>query len=208
MNESRLERLAPLTGVIALVLFSVGAALLGIYDYLPSADRLQEILSDNATNVFAGGYIGSISAFFLMWFAGSVFSALREQEGGTERASMVAFGGGVASGVTLAIGFSAILASGARAGTDGGITPVEAVTMYDLYGQILGQGFAVTMAVFIGATGVVSLRTVMFPKWFGWASLLIGFALLTPFGYAALALALVWLLVLSVWLYWRGRSTA
>ncbi len=207
VSKSRLERLAPLTGVIALVLFSVGAALLGIYDYLPSADRLQEILSDNATNVFAGGYLGSISAFFLIWFAGSVFSALREQEGGTERASMVAFGGGVASGVTLAIGFSAILASGARAGTNGGITPVEAVTMYDLYGQILGQGFAVTMAVFIGATGVVSLRTVMFPKWFGWASVLIGFALLTPFAYAALALALVWLLVVSIWLYWRGRST-
>ena len=82
---------------------------------------------------------------------------------------MVAFGGGVASGVTLAIGFSAILASGARAGTEGGITPVEAVTMYDLYGQILGQGFAITMAVFIGATGVVSLRTAIFPKWFGWA---------------------------------------
>ena len=104
-----------------------------------------------------------------MWFAGSVFSALREREGGTGRLSMVAFGGGVASGVTLAIGFSAILASGARAGTEGGITPVEAVTMYDLYGQILGQGFAITMAVFIGATGVVSLRTAIFPKWFGWA---------------------------------------
>jgi hypothetical protein len=93
MNESRLARLAPLTGVIALVLFSIGAALLGIYDYLPAADRLQEILSDNATNVFAGGYIGSISAFFMIWFAGSVFSVLREREGGTGWLSMIAFGG-------------------------------------------------------------------------------------------------------------------
>ncbi len=208
MNESRLERLAPLTGVIALVLFSIGAALLGIYEYLPSADRLREILSDNATNVFAGGYIGSISAFFLIWFAGSVYSALREREGGTGQLSMVAFGGGVGSGVALAIGFSAILASGARAGAEGGITPVEAVTMYDLYGQILGQGFAITMAVFIGATAAVSLRTLMFPKWFGWVSALIAFGLLTPFAYAVLALALVWLLGVSISLYRRGASTA
>jgi hypothetical protein len=206
VNNSRLERLAPLTGVIALVLFSIGAALLGIYEYLPTADRLAEILSENATNVFVGGYIGSISAFFMMWFAGSVFSALREREGGTGRLSMVAFGGGVGSGVALAIGFSAILAAGARAGAEGGITPVEAVTMYDLYGQVLGQGFAITMAVFIGATAVVSLRTLMFPKWFGWVSALIAFGLLTPFAYAVLALVLVWLLVVSVWLYRRGAA--
>jgi hypothetical protein len=208
VNESRLERLAPLTGVVTVVLMAIGAALLGIYEYLPSADRLKEILSDNATNVFAGGYIGSISAFFLMWFAGSVFSALREREGGTGRLSMVAFGGGVASGVALAIGFSAILVSGARAGAEGGITPVEAVTIYDLYGQILGQGFAITMAVFIGATAVVSLRTLMFPRWFSWVSALIAFGLLTPIAYAVLALVLVWLLVVSIWLYRRGVSPA
>jgi hypothetical protein len=147
-----------------------------------------------------------LSAFFMLWFAGSVYSALREREGGTGRLSMVAFGGGVASGVALAIGFSAILASGARAGAEGGITPAEAVTMYDLYSQILGGTFAISMAVFIGATAVVSLRTLMFPKWFGWASALITFGLLTPYSYAVLALVLVWLLVVSVWLFSRGRS--
>ena len=208
MNESRLERFAPLTGVITLVLFSIGAALLGIYEYLPTADTLEEILSENATNVFTGGYIGTISAFFMMWFAGSVYSALRDREGGTGRLSMVAFGGGVGSGVALAIGFSAILASGARAGAEGGITPVEAVTMYDLYGQVLGQGFAITMAVFIGATAVVSLRAAVFPAWFGWVSALIAFGLLTPIAYIVLAFALVWLLVVSIWLYRRRASTA
>ncbi len=121
-----------------MVLFSIGAALLNIYEYLPTADTLEEILNENATNVFAGGYIGTISAFFILWFAGSVFSALREREGGTGRLSMVPFGGGVASGVALAIGFSAILASWARAGAEGGIGLAEAVTMHDLYGQVLG----------------------------------------------------------------------
>jgi hypothetical protein len=54
--------------------------------------------------------------------------------------------------------------------------------------------FAIAMAVFIGATAVVSLRTSVFPKWFGWVSALVAVGLLTPFAYAVLALVLVWLL--------------
>jgi hypothetical protein len=176
MNESRLERLAPLTGVVTVVLMMVGAALFGVYDYLPPADRLKEYISDNQTTVFLGGYLGSISAFFLIWFAGSVYSALREREGGTGRLSMVAFGGGVASGVALALGFTAIVAVVQRAGAEGGISPLEVVTIYDLYSQILGFMFA-------------------------------AFGLLTPISYIVLAFALVWLFVVSIWLYARGRAT-
>jgi hypothetical protein len=74
----------------------------------------------------------------------------------------------------------------------------------------VGQGFAITMALFIGATAVVSLRTIMlFPKRLGWASVLIAFGLLiTPIAYAVLALVLVWLLVVSIWLYRQNGSTA
>lgn len=208
MSESRLDRWAPLSGVVALVLFSIGAALLGIYEYLPTAESLEQTLSDNASNVFAGGYIGMLSAFFMIWFAGSVYSALRKKEGGDGRLSVIAFGGGAASGVALAIGFSAMLASGARAGAEGGITALEAVTVYDIYSQILGGMFAVTVAVFIGATAVVSLRSDVFPNWFGWASVLITVGLLTPYSYAVLALVLVWLLVVSLWLFARGRQAA
>jgi hypothetical protein len=208
VNESRIERLAPLTGVVTVVLMMVGAGLFGVYDYLPSAEKVKEILSTNPTRVNLAGYIGSISAFFLIWFAGSVFSALREREGGTGRLSMVAFGGGVASGVALAAGFSVMVASGSRAGAVGGISLAEAVTLYDLYGQVLGGMFAITLAVFIGASAVVSLRAAVFPAWFGWVSALIAFGLLTPIAYFVLAFALVWLFVVSIWLYRRGASTA
>ena len=208
MNESRIERLAPLTGVVTVVLMMVGAALFGVYDYLPSAEKLNEIISANPTRVYLAGYIGSIAAFFLIWFAGSVFNALREQEGGTGRLSMVAFGGGVASGVALAAGFSTMIASGSRAGAVGGISLAEAVTLYDLYGQVLGGMFAITIAVFIGASAVVSLRAAVFPAWFGWVSALVAFGLLTPIAYIVLAFALVWLFLVSIWLYRRGASTA
>ncbi len=208
MNNSRLERLAPLTGAVTVVLMIVGTVLIGAYDYLPSADRAVEIFSDNPTQVIVASYLGLVSAFTLIWFAGSLSSALREREGGAGRLSMVAFGGGVASGVALAAGYSVLVTAGVRAGAPGGISPVGAVTLYDLYGSILGQMFAITMAAFIGASAVVSLRTGMFPAWFGWVSTLIAFGLLSPIGYLVLVLTPVWLLGVSISLYRRGASTA
>jgi hypothetical protein len=180
MNNSRLERLAPLTGVASVLVMLAGAGMLGVYDYLPSAERLQGLFSANPSNLVIGGYLGLLSAVFLMWFAGNMYVTLRTHEGGEGRLAMVAFGGVLASAVSLGVGFSAIVGSGARAGAAGGITPIEAVALYDLYGTILGQMLAFTMAVFIGATSVISLRTSMFPKWFGWASAIIALGLLSP----------------------------
>ncbi len=207
MKASRLERLAPLTGVVSVVLFIVGAVVISNYDYLPPAEKVADYLNGNPTRVYAGAYLASISAFFLIWFAGSVHSVLREREGGTGRLSMVAFGGGVASAVALGIAFTSILSAGLRAGAPGGITPIGAVTMFDFWGQIAGQMFAISLAAFIGATAVVSIRTDVFPAWFGWISALVAFGLLTPFAYIVLAFAVVWLVVVSIWLYIRGAST-
>ncbi len=206
MNESRLERLAPLTGLVSVVLIIIGAVVISNYDYLPPAEEVADYLNGNPTRVSTGAYIASISAFFLIWFAGSVRSALIEREGGTGRLSMVAFGGGVAAAVALGTSFTAVLSAGLRAGAPGGITPIGAVTMFDFWGQAMGQMFAFGLAVLIGATAVVSIRTTVFPAWFGWVSTLIAFGLLTPAAYIVLGLAVVWLLVVSIWLYVRGAS--
>jgi hypothetical protein len=207
MNESRIERLAPLTGVVSVGLIIIGVVVFNNYDFLPPAEKVADFLNGNPTRVSTGGYIASLAAFFLIWFAGSVRSALIEREGGTGRLSTVAFGGGVAASIALGISFIAIFASGLRASAPGGITPIGAVTMFDFWGQVMGQLFAIFMAVFIGATAVVSLRTALFPAWFGWASALVAFGLLTPFAYIVLAFAVVWLLVVSIWLYIKGVST-
>ena len=206
MNESRLERLAPLTGVVSVALFVIGSVVISNYDYLPPAEKVADYLNGNANRVSTGAYLASISAFFLIWFAGSVRIALLAREGGTGRLSMVAFGGGVAAAVALGTSFTAVLSAGLRAGAPGGITPIGAVTMFDFWGQAMGQMFAIGLAVLIGATAVVSIRTAVFPAWFGWISALVAFGLLTPVAYIVLALAVVWLLVVSIWLYVRGAS--
>ncbi len=206
MNSSRLERLAPLTGLVSVVLLIIGAVVISNYDYLPPAENVADYLNSNPSRISAGAYVASLSAFFFIWFAGSLRSALIAREGGTGRLSTVAFGGGVAAAAALGISFTAVISAGLRAGAPGGITPIGAVTMFDFWGQVMGQMFAICLAVFIGATAVVSLRTAVFPAWFGWVSALVAFGLLTPFAYFILAFAVVWLLVVSIWLYIRGAS--
>lgn len=207
MNKSRLERLAPLSGLASVVLVIFGAVVISNYDYLPPAEKVANFINGNSTQVITGAYIALISAFFLIWFASSVRSALLPHEGGTGRLSMIAFGGGVAAAVALGISFTAVLSAGLRAGAPGGISPVGAVTMFDLWGQLMGQMFSSGLAVLIGATAVVSIRTDVFPTWFGWVSVLIVIGLLTPAAYFVLLFAMIWLLVVSIWLYIRGGST-
>ncbi len=204
MNRSRLERLAPLTGLVSVVLLIIGAVVISNYDYLPPAEKVADYLNGNPSRVSTGAYLASISAFFFIWFAGSVRSALIKGEGGTGRLSTVAFGGGVAAAAAMGISFTAVISAGLRASAPGGITPIGAVTMFDFWGQVMGQMFAISLAVFIGATAVVSLRTGLFPAWFGWVSVLVAFGLITPFAYAVLAFALLWLLVVSIWLFLKG----
>jgi hypothetical protein len=206
MNESRLEKLSPLSGVAAVVIMLVGVVLFNNYEFLPPAKKVADFLNSNASSVYAGGYIASLSSFFFIWFAGSLRSTLIDHEGGNGRFSNIAFGGGLAASVVLGISFVGILTSALRAGIGDGITPIGAITMFDFYGQLTGQLFALFIAVFITATSVVSLRTGLFPAWFGWASLVVAFGLLTPIAYAVLGFAILWLLVVSIWLYIRGAS--
>lgn len=204
MNESRLERLSPLSGAAAVLIMVVGILLFNFYEFLPSAEKVSDFMNSNAALVYTGGYIASLSVFFLIWFAGNVRSVLIKHERGAGSISNTAFGGAVAAAVVLGISFIGIFASGLRAGAPGGLTPIGAITMYDFWTQLTGQLFGIFMAVFISAASVVSLRSGLFPAWFGWTSLTIAFGLLTPFAYAVLGFAILWLLVVSIWLYIKG----
>ena len=92
MNDSRLERLSTLTGAVSVGLIIIGVLVFNYYEFLPPAEKIAEFLNGNSSQVSMGGYIGSLAAFLLIWFAGSVRSALNEREKGT--------GGSSLSGVT------------------------------------------------------------------------------------------------------------
>lgn len=202
MNESRLEKLAPLTGIIMIGFLMIGVFLINAFDHRPTADRAAEIFGQNPGRVALGGSLGLVSGLFLIWFAGSVYSALREREGGTGRLSTIAFGGGVMSAIGLITGYGVIYFAGGQAGRPGGISPAQALIPYGLFEVLIGLLHG--LAVLIGATGILSLRTKSFPAWFGWASVVIAVGILTPVDYLFEEIALLWIVVTSIWLFIRG----
>ena len=206
MNESRLERWAPLSGALSVLLAVAGALMIDIYDYLPAAEKVADHLTANSLKITAGGYIGALSAFFLIWFAGSVFKALQEQESGSGWLSAVSFGGGTASAVTMLFMFTSIGVAAQRAGAEGGIDPVGAITLHDLWGQLGGMALPVCLAVFVAGVAIVSLRTGLFPRWFGWLSVVIAIGLISPISYLFVSIGWLWVLVVSIWLFAKGRK--
>jgi hypothetical protein len=205
MSDSRLEKLGPLSGTVAVALLVLGAVLVGIYDFLPPAEQVAEAISSNSTGVIAGGYVGSVAAFFMIWFAGTTYASLRKRDSNGSL-PMITLAGGVMVSIAMGIAFSGIYSAGLRAGADGSLNPTQAVTLYDLWGQVMSQMVGIGLAAFIAATSVISMRTDLFPGWFNWVSVIVAVGLFSPFAYLFLLPAVIWVIVVSVRLYNLGSK--
>ncbi len=190
-----------------MVLLVVTALVVNEYQYLPASSEIVALLEDNSTKLVGAGYLGLVSAALLLWFSGSLRAKLRAVEGGDGRLSTVAFGGGVAAAACFLVSHGALISAGARAGSDGGIDPGGAVALWDLYTTTLGNVAPVALGVLILATAVVGFRTGFLARWLTWVSLVLGVALLTPYAWAVIVVAVLWLAWMSVQLYREGLVT-
>jgi len=201
---SRLDRWIPLSGVLAVFSLLTSAGLFRVSAYLPSGAYLVEAFGSNASAVAWGGYAGNLSAVLMMAFAGCTTIRLRHAEPTGGWLVKLGFAGAVSSAVVLGLASSLIIAIGSRAGSAGGLDPVEAMALYDAYGNLMGGVFAAAVASFMFASSVIWLRTRAFPRWFNWAGIAVAVLLLTPVSYIILLLALLWIAVVSLWIF-RGQ---
>jgi hypothetical protein len=187
----------------------VGAGLLvNNYTDLAPSEELQAFFTEGATRIRVAGYLGVLSAVFLIWFAGSVRHSLRRAEGDTGRLSAVAFGGGAVGGGLVAVAFSILAAEAGRTGRYGEIGPDAATLTYDLYGTILGVALPLTLAALIGAAAVVAFRTKAWPTWLAWTSAIVAIGSISPISYVFITLDVLWILTVSIWLYAKEPTQA
>ena len=203
MTDPRWERLARLTGVGFVVLFVLGMGLIGEVGgtSTPSSDEIVDLLHDGPTRILVGAYLSLVASAFLLWFVGSLRSTLSIAERGTGRLSAVAFGGGTAATAALVVSHAAIAAAAMRAASAGGITPDAAMVFHDLHRIVLGVAVPIGLAVTVGATAMVSFRTGLLPGWLARFSAVLAIALVSPLLFFFLLLGIVWVLVVSIWLY-------
>lgn len=207
MADSRWDRLAPLTGVAFVVLTVIGIVVGSSgspSDFPAQAVDAAEYYQDETDAIIISSWIGAVGAFFLFWFAGVVRARLRAAN---ERLATTAFGGAVAAATAVLL-MNAVNAVGAlRADEYKRIDPAIAAIYNDLQGILIGVVLAVSLAVWIAATGVLALRTGALPRALGIVSLVIAVGLLIfPIAWAVTALGVLWALVLSILLYLRPAA--
>jgi hypothetical protein len=203
MVKRGLDRFAPLTGVVFVALIVLAIIIGGeTPDNSDSAREIGRYWKDHDTEQIWTSIIAAWSLIFFVWFAASLRGALRRVEDGPGRLSAASFAGAVIAtvGLLLAFSFTFSIAEGADE-----LSPSALKTLTVLSNGIF-LPIAVGFGIFFLATGILAVRSRLLPVWLGWLTIVLGIVCVTPVGFFALLVGLLWILVVSVMLY-LGRAS-
>jgi hypothetical protein len=193
-----LERFAPLTGVIFVVLVIVAVIVGG---ETPAADdpiaEVVQFWNDNQDEQIVAAILAAFSTVFLLWFAGVWRATLAASEGAPARLANTAFAGAImgAAGWAMLIGFTFVAAD-----TAGEVAPQVTQAMSALQSDFFFP-LSIGFAVFLLASGLAIVRSGALPSWTGWTALVLGVAAVTPVGFFAIVAMLAWVLAISLMLF-------
>ena len=200
-----LERFAPLTGLLFVVLVIVATIVGG---ETPEADdglaKVVKYWHDNDSEAIAASIIAAYSAVALLWFTGVWRATLAAAEGAPARLANTAFAGAIVGAVGWVglITFNFITAD-----TVGDVAPQVTQTFSALQADFFFP-LVIGFSVFLLASGLAMVRGAMFPSWPGWVALALGVIAVTPIGFFAILGMLAWVAAISVMLFMRGAGAA
>lgn len=157
------DQIATASGIVFAVLAIVAFALVGDAESNASTDEIISYFSDNRGRVQLGAFVFGLAGGFLLWFGGTIASALRRAEGdATGRLPAIAVAA-VASSVALYLVGVASWTALARTADEEGVSRA----LYDLGQQVFGIS-SFTGAAFVWALSTGIMRTRLLRDWVGW----------------------------------------
>jgi hypothetical protein len=197
------ERLAALSGLIAVALWVIGVVLEEVSN-LPGEDP-NEILSwfqDESNTILSGAFIFMLGSLFFLIFVGALRVRLVRAESESAFLSAIAFGAGLVV-VALTLLIPGPNLAGALAKDD--LTPeaAQALTVVD---DAFFVGAELAAALLLIATGLAILRYGALPRWVAWISFLFAlWLLIPPIGWAGLLVGVpLWTIIVAVLLWMRS----
>lgn len=202
------DRLLPLSGLVAVVLQVAGFAMMDVSGYRPTGAEAVAIFTRDPDRIQAGALVGgSYSLVFLLVFVCVVAGTVRDRAGNA-RLAAIALGGGVTLTVALAIGYRVLNAGAFAAASPTGIGPDLATVLYRFYASTFAGFASFGLAAFLGATGVAALRHQFLPDLLGWVAVGSAVVLMTPAHAVGEAVGLIWIVVVSVLLFRAAPAAA
>jgi hypothetical protein len=205
------ERFAPLTGVVAVILWVIGLVLMegaGAPDEDEGAQAVLDYFDENSARILGGAFLFMLGSAVALWFFGTLRARVHRAEGDVGRLASIVFAAGIVTAVML-IAFAATRGAAAFAAQEieRGFEPAAAQAL-----GVLDDGFFIgaeaSLAVFFLAAWLVALRTGAIPMWLAWASLVLAVAAVLPWvGWAVVLWGFpLWVLVVGTWMFLRPAA--
>jgi hypothetical protein len=199
----RARQLLPLSGVVAVVLIFFSFLIAGEPPDLDAPNsEIVSYYADNDDELKIAAPLLALGSFFLLIFSAAIASLVRGVRRETAPSANVTLAGGIMIAVGMTI-FAGIAFSAAEAVDDLGPAALE--TFHALEMNMFFP-LAVGVAAFLLGAGVGTLRTDALPAWLSWAAIVLGVLAISPAGFFAFLAMGVWMLIVSVLLFLRGRS--
>jgi hypothetical protein len=201
---ARLTRLAPLAGV-GFALLTVGGDLaIGPFpDSNTSVAKLVTYYSAHHARIYAGGVLLAWAAIFLAVFGAAL--ATRIWRAGVHPVITGAALVGTAVAVAEAVGGASAFVT---LGDVGGSRAVSGTALQALHISASDGGIGVGGPILLFAVAVAGIAAGAMPRWLAWPALLIGVLEMTPFGFVASLVFLLWALVAGIALCLRPGEAA
>lgn len=193
----RSQRLAPLSGIVFVVLVVIGFGPVG--GSTPATDDspadITTFWANHHDKEFAALILVLFGALFLAIFVASLRDRARGAGGGGELwSNVILVGGSVAvAGFLTAVVFHAALADGGNRHISG--DAMLALTALDSNSFF---AFAIPIGIMMFGAAGATIRTGMLPRWLGWAALVLGIVSFTPVGFIAFGLTGIWIIIASI----------
>jgi hypothetical protein len=199
-GHSKWERMAPITGIVFVVLviltFVVGGSTPGDKD---SAQKVLSFYSKHRTKEQAADLLFAGAALFMMFYAATLARRVRlhEQRPGGLSWLTLAAGAVASSGFLVFAGMQWALAESSKL-HDGQV--IRTINMFanNTFLPFLG-GFC----LFVVSAGLAVALSRALPAWFGWVGFVLGVLIFNPIGWVAAAVALLWTLASAIWMLAR-----
>ena len=201
------RRLAPLSGIVFVAALIVGFFVLsnGGTQVTDSAQTITSYYVNHHQKAELAVGVIAVGLVFLAIFVAFLHGHLRAAETSGSLWSTVMLIGGIAGIATFFVagGVHVAIADG---GTHGfGLDAMVALNALD--NDILISFVFALGLMLLGVAGA-TITTGALPKWLGWAALVLGILCFTPVWFAGAALALVWIVIVSITLSQKVAATA
>jgi len=217
MDDVKWERYGAAAGVLFVILVVVSSFIAGQPPAIDdSALEVTKYFRDHDTAIKVGAFLSGLGAVPFLWFIGSLWSRLRRPEE-TRRLATIAAGGGV---VTLGLALVSFAINSTTALRFRELGPLGARFFWTLSNIVIGMA-SFSIAVLVIATSIAAIRTKVFPVWLGWAGVVLSLAWvvagigvasdsggLFTFGFIVFLLWVIWILVISFFLFQPQEQTA